>query len=57
MLIIALLAKLNRALEARKAVRLLATYSDRELGDLGISRDQIGSALHGSLRLSPNTMS
>ena len=56
MLITALLSKLQRMLEARKAVRLLATYSDRELGDLGISRDQIGSAVHGSLRLSPGTM-
>jgi len=51
MLITALLSKLQRVLEARKAERLLATYSDRELGDLGISRDQIGTAVYGNLRL------
>ena len=53
MLITAILAKLQRALEARKAVRLLASYSDRELADLGISRDQIGPAVSGAIRLGP----
>jgi uncharacterized protein YjiS (DUF1127 family) len=47
MLLSVILAKLQRALEARKAVRLLATYSDRELADLGLTRDQIGTAVHG----------
>ncbi len=48
-MIIAFLAKLHRALEARRAVRLLASYSDRELSDLGLTRDQIGGAVHGDL--------
>ncbi len=54
MLITAILVKLQRALEARKAVRLLATYSDRELADLGLTRDQIGTAVRGSLASSPS---
>jgi len=49
MLLSLILAKLQRALEARKAVRLLTTYSDRELADLGLTRDQIGTAVHGRL--------
>ena len=53
MLITAILPKLQRALEARKAVRLLASYSDRELADLGISRDQIGPAVTGAIRPGP----
>lgn len=53
MLITAILAKLQRALEARKAVRLLGSYSDRELADLGLSRDQIGPAVYGVLKGGP----
>ena len=53
MLITAILAKLQRALEARKAVRLLGSYSDRELADLGLSRDQIGPAVYRVLKGEP----
>ena len=49
MLISVILAKLQRALEARRAVRLLATYSDRELADLGLTRHQIEAAVRGDL--------
>ena len=45
MLLSLMLSKLQRSLEARRAVRLLAMCSDRELSDLGLTRGQIGSAV------------
>jgi uncharacterized protein YjiS (DUF1127 family) len=34
-------------LEARRAIRLLASLSDHELGRMGLSRGQIGHAVRG----------